>query len=208
MLDKEIQNTLDECMSFYTSEENINIFHSAKKEFINLTGMINEEDDDYEHRVNSFHDWFLFHYELPDKKRVVIKDFLLNREKPFEIEKSILDADYSLYEFLKDQSGSSFFKNLLNGDEFSVKEGATKGTFIKGDVFLSHLLEVNGELFFSRGICLIPGNIKKTISKEVERKDLLNLKSSKEDFLLRLEKLKNKSKSYSHLPAEKIFVFN
>ena len=83
MLDKEIQSTLDECMSFYTSEENINIFHFAKKEFINLTGMINEEDDDYEHRVNSFHDWFLFHYELPEKKRVVIKDFLLNTRKAF-----------------------------------------------------------------------------------------------------------------------------
>lgn len=208
MLEKEIQNTLDECMSFYTSEENISIFHSAKKEFINLTGMINEEDDDYEHRVNSFHDWFLFHYELPDKKRVVIKDFLLHSEKPFEIEKSILDADYSLFEFLKDQNGSSSFKNLLTGEEFLVKEVSSKGTFIKGDVFLSHLLEVSGELFFSRGICLIPGNIKKTISKEVEKKDLLNLKSPKEDFLLRLEKLKNKSKSYSHLPAEKIFVFN
>tara|TARA_B100000925_G_C22011036_1_gene476508 strand:- start:7866 stop:8492 length:627 start_codon:yes stop_codon:yes gene_type:complete len=208
MLDKEIQNTLDECMSYYTSEENLGFFHAAKKEFINLTGMINEEDDDFEHRVNSFHDWFLFHYELPEIKRITIKNFLLHNNKPRNVEKGILEAEYSIFEFLRDGKGESSFKNLLSGKEFSIREGMSKGTFVKGDIFLSHLIGARDDVFFSRGICLIPRSLKKTIAKEVEKNDLFNMRHAKNRFLFTLEKLKNKSKSYSHIPAEKIFVFN
>jgi hypothetical protein len=208
MLDKEIQNTLDECMSHYTEGTELDIFHTAKQEFINLTGMINEEDDDYEHRVNSFHDWFIFHYEIPELKRVTIKEFLLRNPKSLEVEKSILNSEYSIFEFIKEEAGVSWFKNILTGKEFFVGEGLAKGTFIKGDIFLSHLLSSGEDVFFSRGICLIPQELKKVISKQVEKNDLLNLKDLKEKFLLKLEKLKNKSKHYSHLPAEKVFIFN
>ena len=58
MLDKEIQIALDSCIELYSLGDNLDIFHTAKKEYTALTGAFYEEDEDFEHRVNSFHDWF------------------------------------------------------------------------------------------------------------------------------------------------------
>ena len=41
----------------------------AQEEFVKKTGKFSEEEDDYELRVNSFHDYLLFHFEHPKIKR-------------------------------------------------------------------------------------------------------------------------------------------
>ena len=161
MLDKEIQIALDSCIELYSLGDNLDIFHTAKKEYMALTGTFNEEDEDFEHRVNSFHDWFLFHYELPQIKRRPIIEFLLRSNFNMDLEKTILNTNFSLFEFIKEEKGVSLFKNLLNSEEFEVMPDQSKGTFISGDVFISHVMLAESRYFFSRGVCLIPSELKK-----------------------------------------------
>ena len=208
MLDKEIQIALDSCIELYSLGDNLDIFHAAKKEYIALTGAFNEEDEDFEHRVNSFHDWFLFHYELPQIKRLPIIEFLLRSDYNMDLEKTILNTNFSLFEFIKEEKGVSLFKNLLTAEEFKVMPDQSKGTFISGDVFISHVMLAESLYFFSRGVCLIPSELKKSILLEIKKNNLGHVHSSKNKFLLNLQRLKTKSKNYSHLPAEKVFVFN
>ena len=208
MLDKEIQIALDSCIELYSLGDNLDIFHAAKKEYTTLTGTFNEEDEDFEHRVNSFHDWFLFHYELPQIKRRPIIEFLLRSDYNMDLENTILNTNFSLFEFIKEEKGVSLFRNLLTAEEFKVMPEQSKGTFISGDVFISHVMLAESLHFFSRGVCLIPSELKKSILLEVKKNNLVHEHSSKNKFLLNLQRLKTKSKNYSHLPAEKVFVFN
>ena len=208
MLDKEIQHALDSCIELYSRGENQHLFHTAKEEYTLLTGTFNEEDEDFEHRVNSFHDWFLFHYDLPEKKRKPVIEYLLRSSYNKDLESTILNSSFSLFEFIKEEDGISSFRNLLSNDEFKVFPEQSKGTFISGDVFISHVMIAESCYFFSRGVCLIPSELKKSIVSEVKKKNLHQEFYSKDKFLINLQRLKTKSKNYSHLPAEKVFVFN
>ena len=62
--------------------------------------------------MNCFHDYFLFHYDHP-LKRKIIKDFLINNNFSAEIEASVLSVEFSLFEFVEKRNDVFIFKDLL-----------------------------------------------------------------------------------------------
>ena len=195
-MENEVLEILYSCLRHYSRGETKQQFHLAQNIYTTLTGLINEDDDEYHHRINSFHDWFLFHYQDPEKKRVIIKDFMMRGTFSYQLEESILNAEYSLFEYLGDTKKGSTFLNLFTGNNFIVGRKSSKGTFVKGDLFVSHLLEVEKTQFFTPGICIIPGELKQTIENVAKRRSLYQKVAAREQFLLDLERLKSKSKIF------------
>ena len=207
-MENDVLEILYACLRHYSKDDRKQSFHIAQNIYTTLTGIINEDDDEYNHRINSFHDWFLFHYEDPEKKRIVIKDFMMRNSFPYDLEKSILDFEYSLFEYLGKSKMGEKFLNVIGEKEFIVGPESSKGTFVKGDLFISHLLTIQSNKFFTPGLCIIPRELKSTIVSVAKKRSLEDKLALREQFLLDLERLKSKSKSYQHLPPEKVFVFN
>lgn len=59
----EIFKELERALMQYTSGNHYDDLLKAKEIYFSLTGKINEDDEDYELRMNSFNEWYLFHYK-------------------------------------------------------------------------------------------------------------------------------------------------
>ena len=59
-----IQDEFDKILDFYTSEKYYEELKAAKEAFVNRTGKIDEESDEYESRMNSFNHWYIFDYDV------------------------------------------------------------------------------------------------------------------------------------------------
>ena len=74
---KEIQIHLEKALDIYSGATFLPSLIEAKDTFFRVTGNLNEEDEDYESRMNSFNDWYLTNYTLSNVRRTPLKDYVL-----------------------------------------------------------------------------------------------------------------------------------
>ena len=78
MSENVLQLHLDQAMKEYMTGNHYDTLIEAKSEYFVLTGQANEDDDDYEARMNSFNDWYILQFMSKRNTRTVIKDYLTN----------------------------------------------------------------------------------------------------------------------------------
>lgn len=228
----EIKQHLEQALMEYTTGERYEILLKAKEEYFALTGVIHEESDEFEHKMNCFNDWFLLHYTLPNNgpdsdssteeeveknSRVssgdynnltIIKSYLLSKGiENDEIIKAFSNVNYSLFEFKKTNGKKqAVLKDILHDSNIVLSE--MQIGIIEKDIFVGRTINVNGENYLLRGICVLPAETKSVCSKQSKLIRKLNNRSEEFSFLLNLEFLKTKWTRYSrHIEANKIFVF-
>lgn len=204
----DFEKVFDLILSDYQSGDNYQRLHNAKKSYIALTGMMNEEDHDYEARMNCFNDWFVFNHELPSGERVFQK--FINQSSLEAEDSSILESvRYSIFDFTK----YSFKKQIILTDYVDdckitlSKESAQMGLVVD-DFFIGHTVEIKGALYLLKGLRTIPAAIKPQIKKQLKKLKKNGDSRKLESFILHIENLKSKSDRYAHIEPAKIFVFN
>src|SRR5690606_31915505 len=95
-----IESTIEEMLTKYSQGEYYDELLKAKTLYTELTGKLNDDDDEYESRMNLFNDWYLFNYRLQDGKRLV-DDYIANHDFEEEFAKALLNVNYSLFQFKK-----------------------------------------------------------------------------------------------------------
>ena len=207
---KEIQIHLEKALDIYSGATFLPSLIEAKDTFFRVTGNLNEEDEDYESRMNSFNDWYLTNYTLSNVRRTPLKDYVLKSEISEDVGHGLLNLEYSLYEFVGQKSEDLFiFHDLMKKKkiQLSGSEGGVPA-ILKGDLFTGRVVEAVNLNYFLPGICVLPKEIKGNLQDALKR--VLKKGSTREivGFLLKLEYLKTKSKRYGHLPLNKIFQFD
>lgn len=203
-----IQENLDRILVEYTKGHHLESLIEAKKEYFELTGTLTEEDDEYESRMNSFNDWYLFQYLSKRKTKTVIKDYLEKVSVEDDIAKSLLTLNHSLFEFSKVNIFKKIvIEDVLHGRKIILpKDGLTIG-IVKGDMFTGRLINYNGQFYLLKGVCIYPESVKNILRKESKKIRKLKDPNQELNFLLKLESLKTKSLRYGHIDMTKIFVF-
>ena len=113
-----IQDEFDKILDFYTSEKYYEELKAAKEAFVNRTGKIDEESDEYESRMNSFNHWYIFDYERKDGSRFIEKYL---SSKPSEIAQSLSEINYSLFHFKKINFRKQIIiSDVLHSERFSL----------------------------------------------------------------------------------------
>ena len=77
-MENSINQHLEKALEKYTRDNYRDVLIGAKNDFFKITGNINEEDDDYDLRMNSFNDWYLTQFCLPDEKRSPLMDYIFS----------------------------------------------------------------------------------------------------------------------------------
>jgi hypothetical protein len=180
----------------------------AKETYFNITGLVHEEDDNYEARMNSFNDWFLFNFKKEDGEANRMMEFLNQHTQEDEIKESFDKVNFSLFEFI----GESLFKKIIIKDILHNKKislslkGPIPG-LLKQDLFIGRVISSGQENFLMLGISVLPKTVKRILSKEAKKIRKLNDLDIEEKFLLEIESLNNKWKRYGHLDPQKVFQF-
>jgi hypothetical protein len=208
-MDQALKEHFDRALVEYTTGNHVTTLLTAKKEYFEMSGPVQEEDDDYEARMNSFNDWYILQYVAPDKTKTAIKEYLLKNNIDTEIREAFCNVNYSLFEYL----GTNFSKqislhDLLHDKKFSLAPGHSFPGLVKNDVFTGRVINFKGHPQLVSGLCILPREIRPQLIDQCKK--IRKSKDVKQEapFLFKVEFLKSKWKHYNHLSATKFFNLN
>ncbi len=169
----------------------------------------NDEDEDYESRINSFYDWFIFDFHCPYLKKSILQDYIEHHKVEDHVAKSLLTTTFSLFEFSKINFRKKIvLEDLLHKKKVVLTQDKANIGLIEKDLFVGHYLTYQGDNYLLSGLAAISHEIRPYLTKEIKRLQKINQIEEHKDFLLKLKFLRNKMKRYAHVHPKDIFQFN
>ncbi|MGE3610876.1 MAG: hypothetical protein AB7I27_14900 [Bacteriovoracaceae bacterium] len=206
MLDT-VHEHLDKVLSYYTQGDFFQGLKEAKEKYFSLTGKLDEDKDEFESRMNSFNDWYIFQYRQPDGSKV-IEDYIRNNQLEEELSQALLNVNHSLFEFSKVSFGKQIvLKDILHDEKIKLVKNHPTISLMEGDIFAGRVIKYKDEYYLLRGVCILPQGVKSILKAQSKKIRKLNNFEEELNFLLQLEALKTKATHYSHIDPAKIFIF-
>jgi len=202
-----IEGHIDKIIDQYTQGDYYDLLVRAKDEFTTLTGKIDEETNEYESRMYTFNDWYIFNFRREDNRRI-IDDYIQNYDLESDLSKSLYNINFSLFQFVKiNYKKQIVLKDILHNEKFVLKKEECNLALLEDDLFIGRLVSLEDRNYLLKGVTTLPREVLTQLKKQAKKVRKLNSREAEEDFLITLEKLKVKSLHYGHLNSEKIFVF-
>lgn len=188
---------------------------TAKKDFFQDAGIMDEQTDHFEMRMTQFLDWYLFTRKLtgrnvtPAQFALEIDDFKMTAEERVLFE-SLSEAKHSLFEFLRLRGRDIFVKDLILDKEIVLRESQVNIGFSRDEIFEARLIPYGEDFVFARSFCFHPGEARGFIDEEIGKlqdiEDENESQAATEAFLLRLMKMRYKYEQFRHLKLEYIYT--
>jgi hypothetical protein len=203
-----IDQHIDKVLGIYTKGDYYDLLKKAKDIYIKLTGKLDEDDQEYESRMNTFNDWFIFNFRRDDARRV-IDDYIQDHAIDAELARSFHNTNYSLFHFVKINFRKQIvLKDILHDEKFVLNKEDCSLALLEDDLFVGRIVSHQNKNYLLKGVCTLPREILSSLKKQAKKVRNFNSVNEEEKFLLTLEKLKIKSINYAHITSEQIFVFN
>ena len=206
---EDIIKLIDSAIAYYTKKEFQSKFDKAQKQYFDLSGEITKEHEDFDERMKSFYEWFLFDFDKTIGRDSLILEYAKKNRATDEIILSLTDVHFSVYEY----SGQSFFgkkkfKDFFERKIFALTAGHRDMAIIENDVFTARSFLVNGNITFLTTLVSIASDARKIIKKEAVKVRKMGSPSDENNFVLQVESLNRKLQVYRHVSVDKIFKFN
>ena len=92
-----VHEHLDKVLGLYTQGQFFSELKEAKEKYFSITGKLDEDKDEFEPRMNSFNDWYIFQYRQKDGSKV-IEEYIRNNQLDEELSQALLNVNHSLFE--------------------------------------------------------------------------------------------------------------
>lgn len=204
-----INQHVDNALSEYSQGDHLDTLLEAKKVYTEVTGPFNEEDADFEARMNCFNDWYVFNFHTRGATHPIIKDYVETKNIEDNLSDAFGNINYSLFEFVKTNFKKRMvIKDILHNEKFVLSVNHPKMGIIANDIFVGRILTCDEDAFLLKGLCIFPPDVKPVLMKESKRIRKMNEKQRELNFLMQLESLKVRWQRYGHLDVKQIFVFD
>jgi hypothetical protein len=203
-----VHHHLDKVLGQYTQGQYFAELKDAKEKYFSITGMLDEDKDEFESRMNCFNDWYIFQYRQGDGSKVV-EEYIRSNELDEELSQALLNVNHSLFEFSKVNFRKQVvLKDILHDEKITLVKNHPTISLMEGDVFTGRVIKFKGDFYLLRGVCILPQGVKSALKKQSKKVRKSNSFEDELNFLLKLEQFKTKSMNYSHIDPAKIFIFN
>jgi hypothetical protein len=204
-----LKEHFDKALGIYTTGVHYDTLLEAKKEYFEITGQANDDDDDFEARMNAFNEWYVLQFISRRGTRTVISDYLINNPVDDILAKSLTSVNYSLFEYTgKSFRGFDVLYDMLHDKKIKLTKDVALPSIIKDDIFVGRVLIYQDEVHLMSGLCVIPKDVRGILKKECKRVRKLKNPNEELKFLLKTESFKTKWIRYGHVDATKIFKFD
>jgi hypothetical protein len=205
------QKYLDPVIEMFTTGEYYQEVFKAKQEYFERAGVVYEDDQEFENRMCTFMDWYLFDRELPAIDLPPIKFYFRKNKDLFSSDELNLYKDFcatvhSIFYLRKVSGGTIFVKDLFSAKNHEVKDTEINLGFVKGDIFEARLIPFKGVYEFSKGFCFHPVEMEKFILGEIKKVRYQD-KSRQTKLILQLAAMKLKHQRYQHINIKHIYTF-
>lgn len=206
------QPYLDELIAYATSEEKKADVLAAKAEFHSLTGEVFEDDKQFEMRMASFLDFYLFDRKSPQTGLTPAEEYHQKQAAIYQSErakgfKSFTETVHALFEVRKLGKGTVRLRELFGGKDVEVTERRQLVGLEKGDIIEARLIPFDGQLLFSSAFCCHPRGAFKSILKEVKRRKKKEPNRPPKEMVWECARMALKVDRYRQIAIEKIYDF-
>jgi hypothetical protein len=202
-----ITEHLSKIFNTYTKDSYYEDMKKAVEIYIEKTGRMDEESQEYESRMNSFNDWFVFNYRKDGGKRIVEK-YIEDENLDEELANAFTKANYSVFYFHKINFRKQIvIKDILHKEKFILAKDSEHLALVENDLFVGRAINYQNNYYLLSGVCTLPQDILSVLKKESKKIIKENNFELEEEFLLQIEALKTKSLHYGHLESAKVFKF-
>jgi hypothetical protein len=202
-----LQEHLDKVLKLYTQGNHFDELKTAKIKYFSITGKLDEDKEEFESRMNSFNDWYIFQFRQTEGSRV-IEDYIRTNQLDVELSQALLNVNHSLFEFSKINFRKQIvLHDILHDEKIVLVKNHPNISLMEGDLFTGRIIKYQDENYLLRGICTLPQGVRSILKKQSKRVRKLNSFEEELNFLLKLEAFKTKAMHYSHIEPTKIFIF-
>ncbi|MBT3982442.1 MAG: hypothetical protein HOE90_13875 [Bacteriovoracaceae bacterium] len=207
-MEETVKEQINKIIGEYSSTDYTMSLIKAKDQYFEITGSINDDDDDFESRMNLFNEWYIFNYCPEEETSPFIERYLQKNPIDEIVATGLKMVNYSLFEYVKNSfRGKIVLQDILHGKKVVLENKIGDVGLMPKDIFIGRVLNIKNQNFLLNGLCTLPGEVKSTLSKESKKVRKKADLSEEISFLLILESLKTKWKRYGHVETNKIFVF-
>jgi len=205
------QQYLEPIIKKYSTGDFYSELISAKNEYFEKTGMVTEEDIEYENRMNIFLDWYLFDRPLASFKVAPVSHYYSQMADKLTIEeadiyKGFCNTIHSIFYCLKIKKDEVVVEDLFQEKKYNVSHFEYKQAFMKGDIFEARLIPFKKEYIFYNGFCFHPVEMEKFIVSEIKKVKHQD-KSEQTKLIQQLAAMKLKHSRYQHINIKHIYTF-
>ncbi|MCH2534397.1 MAG: hypothetical protein MK008_08155 [Bdellovibrionales bacterium] len=203
---------IEKLMQHYSGEKYFQEVQSAKLNFFEFAGLMDEASPDFEFKMIQFVEWYLFSRPLKDSGEPPVMHVLQNSDYKIAADeekyyKNLSQHRHSLFQLLKISKNDLFIKDLFSDYKLVLRDSDTVMGFNKEELFEARLIPNEDSFVFARAYCFHPPQATKFILKEIKKlkKEKFMDPQKREDLILQLYKMKNKLDQYKHVTIDKIY---
>jgi hypothetical protein len=206
---------IDRLITFFTSDRFQEEVARAKKDFFDESGVMDEENHDFEMRMTQFLEWYLFTRPLstlsdgsgitPAFYALQLPEFQMTAEERPLFEKLAVTR-HSLFEFIKIRGDDIYVRDLFLNKKIVIPNSPINIGFSREEFFDARLIPDGENFQFSRAFCFHPEEASKFILSEIKRIKKSGKPGEDEAFMLRLLKMRYKYEQYRHLKLEYVYT--
>ena len=182
----------------------------AKKIYEELTGKIDEDFPEYELKMLSFNDWFLFDFIDVERKEPFIMEFIDSLGEPEDLTQEVKSlcrkVRHSLFECRKGLWGSkAILENLLARKKYSIPFNELPFHLHSSEIFIGRVVEIDGKIFLFKGIQWLPNQCRPLLMKKVKKIRQAEDIEKNRRFVLRLEMVISRCIQFKRMNPMSIF---
>lgn len=204
------QACLNTIIEYFSTGDFYREIYNAKKEYFNIYGVINEDDPDYENKMDLFLGWYLFDRHLTGYD--ISPVLLYYRRNTLDLTpeernrfKNLSDIVHSIFELVKMKGEVITVRDLGTRKKIQVADNRYNAGFSKGDIFEGRIVPTDEGFSFVGGFCFHPKETVKFIEKQMKKiRDDDNTQRSK--LLLRFATMQQKHHRFPHIDLKFIYA--
>lgn len=189
--------------------------YDAKNEYFKKAGIVYEDDEDFDQRMNIFMDWYLFDRDLPGIDLPPTKYYHRKNKDRFSNEELNIYKDFcsTLHSIFRLKRKTLFKKSglvisdLFTNKTYTVVDSEVNRGFTKGDIFEARIIPFQGSFEFSKGFCFHPREMQSFILSEIKKVRFQD-KNRKTKLILQLAAMKLKHHRFNHIDVKHIYTFD
>jgi hypothetical protein len=206
------QPYLETLIAFATAEPRKADLLAAKADYFEHTGEIFEDDKQFEMRMASFLDWYLFDRRSPQTGRTPAQELYEDKQKtaPQDLVvafRTFTETVHGLFEVRKVGKGKVRLREIASGKDYEVTERRQTAGLEKGDILEARLIPFGGLLLFSAAFTYHPRGANKAIVKEAKRRRKAAPQQPPQELVWDCAKRSLKVDRYRQIAVEKIYDF-
>ncbi len=204
---QKVRKVLDEILEFASTGGNSSFLGLAKEHYFGKVGGVYEDDSDFEQRMNTFLEWFVFDFRSETMGSDTVFTMYINENRDrFSSEEMVFRMTvskhlHSVFAVKGLKEGMIKVKDLAGGKSFWVTDDEI---FEKGDLFETRIITEGDSSFFSYTYCLHPKSAEKLIKDAFKKRHSVGFGP---DFFVRLHAMQLKWRRSRQIEVKDIYNF-